>query len=136
MPEKRSVHMTIFHQKLWGWGPKIWGGGTGRPAEKVSGRENFGRYFWIPEKWPLSGTSGSQPNSRKSSATLLEPGKGSKISLPHMTILNLETRTIFGFFLCMQPAVFLKSCQAGKYLKKKVSNIQIYYNKKRPDLYE
>ena len=113
MPEKRPVHMTIFHQKLWGWGPKIWGGGgTGRPAEKVSGRENFWRYFWMPEKWPLSATSGSQPNSRKSPATLLEPEKGSEISLPHMTILNLET--IFGLFLWIPPAVFLKSCQGQK----------------------
>ena len=80
MPEKRPVHMTIFHQKVWGWGPKIWGGGTGRPAEKVSSRENFGRYFWIPEKWPLSGTSVSLPNSRKFPATLLEPEKWSEIS--------------------------------------------------------
>ena len=54
MPEKRPVHMTIFHQKLWRWGPKIWRGEgpavllkrslAGKILEGISGYQKNGRF--------------------------------------------------------------------------------------------
>ena len=58
----------------------------------------------MPEKWPLSGTSGSQPNSRKSPATRLKPEKGSEISLPPMTIF-LDARKTAGPYDHFSPKI-------------------------------